>query len=257
MQAFKRPLRRSPRRVRWLTGCFSLLATLCLCGIATVALAPKPEPQIKITVPVAVVDDRLVVLTSTRIPTPIPTQSPFSAPAASAPALPAAPAETTETPDDALPLPTPDPPARVTLPDAIRVAVVDGKDYVNVRTGPGTDFAVLGQLSAGVQAGVTGRNAEGTWWRIAFDPGTGREQDGWVFGELVVLIGDRAQVAVVSMPTPGTTMQIPSARPTSSAPCAPVRVGAICRDGTRSQATGRGACSRHGGVSQWLVSTCP
>lgn len=31
------------------------------------------------------------------------------------------------------------------------------------------------------------------------------------------------------------------------------RVGAICNDGTRSYATGRGACSHHGGVSYWLV----
>lgn len=30
------------------------------------------------------------------------------------------------------------------------------------------------------------------------------------------------------------------------------RVGAICRDGWRSYATGRGACSHHGGVSEWL-----
>ena len=30
------------------------------------------------------------------------------------------------------------------------------------------------------------------------------------------------------------------------------RVGAICRDGNRSYATGRGACSRHGGVDYWL-----
>lgn len=30
------------------------------------------------------------------------------------------------------------------------------------------------------------------------------------------------------------------------------RVGAICRDGRRSYATGRGACSHHGGVSEWL-----
>lgn len=30
------------------------------------------------------------------------------------------------------------------------------------------------------------------------------------------------------------------------------RVGAICRDGTRSYATGRGACSHHGGVDHWL-----
>lgn len=31
-------------------------------------------------------------------------------------------------------------------------------------------------------------------------------------------------------------------------------VGAICSDGTRSYATGRGACSWHGGVSRWLYS---
>jgi hypothetical protein len=33
-----------------------------------------------------------------------------------------------------------------------------------------------------------------------------------------------------------------------------VRVGAICRDGTRSYATGSGACSHHGGVDYWLFS---
>lgn len=30
------------------------------------------------------------------------------------------------------------------------------------------------------------------------------------------------------------------------------RVGCVCKDGTRSQSTGRGACSRHGGVEYWL-----
>tara|TARA_R110002050_G_scaffold204522_4_gene340183 strand:- start:110793 stop:111200 length:408 start_codon:yes stop_codon:yes gene_type:complete len=31
-----------------------------------------------------------------------------------------------------------------------------------------------------------------------------------------------------------------------------VRVGAVCRDGSTSKATGRGACSHHGGVAYWL-----
>jgi len=31
-----------------------------------------------------------------------------------------------------------------------------------------------------------------------------------------------------------------------------VRIGAVCRDGTTSTATGRGACSHHGGVDYWL-----
>mgnify|MGYP003647252849 CR=1 FL=1 len=30
------------------------------------------------------------------------------------------------------------------------------------------------------------------------------------------------------------------------------RVGAVCRDGSTSKATGRGACSHHGGVAYWL-----
>jgi len=34
-----------------------------------------------------------------------------------------------------------------------------------------------------------------------------------------------------------------------------VRVGAKCKDGTSSSATGRGACSHHGGVSYWKTKT--
>lgn len=30
-----------------------------------------------------------------------------------------------------------------------------------------------------------------------------------------------------------------------------VRTGAVCKDGTHSSATGRGACSHHGGVAYW------
>lgn len=30
------------------------------------------------------------------------------------------------------------------------------------------------------------------------------------------------------------------------------RVGAICKDGTRSYSTGRGTCSHHGGVRTWI-----
>ena len=33
------------------------------------------------------------------------------------------------------------------------------------------------------------------------------------------------------------------------------RVGAICKDGSRTKATGRGAGSHHGGVKQWVFNT--
>lgn len=32
------------------------------------------------------------------------------------------------------------------------------------------------------------------------------------------------------------------------------RIGAKCCDGTNSKATGRGACSKHGGVKYWKMS---
>lgn len=35
------------------------------------------------------------------------------------------------------------------------------------------------------------------------------------------------------------------------------RIGAICEDGWRSQATGSGACSWHGGVDYWLYEKEP
>ena len=50
---------------------------------------------------------------------------------------------------------------------------------------------------------------------------------------------------------------LPRTKPTTAAEQLH-RIGAICRDGTESGATGRGACSRHGGVRCWKLSdgTC-
>ncbi len=62
---------------------------------------------------------------------------------------------------------------------------------------------------------------------------------------------------------PTTVRSTPTPKPTvtpqpivRAAPAAPSggRIGAICNDGTRSSATGRGACSHHGGVARWLYS---
>jgi hypothetical protein len=49
-------------------------------------------------------------------------------------------------------------------------------------------------------------------------------------------------------PEPAPTTEPAPAQPTGG------RIGAVCRDGTRSSATGRGACSHHGGVDHWLYA---
>ena len=50
-----------------------------------------------------------------------------------------------------------------------------------------------------------------------------------------------------------TTTTTPTYTPQSNYPVYQVRIGAICCDGTRSNATGKGACSHHNGVCQWLT----
>jgi len=54
------------------------------------------------------------------------------------------------------------------------------------------------------------------------------------------------------LPNPTATRTIPAARATATVGQSGVRIGAVCRDGTTSTATGSGACSRHGGVAYWL-----
>jgi len=57
---------------------------------------------------------------------------------------------------------------------------VAGADGVNVRSGPGTNYAHLGYLDPGAQAEVIGRY--GDWWQIRYN-----DAPGWVFGELVTV----------------------------------------------------------------------
>jgi hypothetical protein len=53
----------------------------------------------------------------------------------------------------------------------------------------------------------------------------------------VIIIGTREPIKI-TIPVPKNTYKI--------------RIGAICEDGTYSNATGSGACSYHGGVSRWI-----
>jgi anionic cell wall polymer biosynthesis LytR-Cps2A-Psr (LCP) family protein/uncharacterized protein YgiM (DUF1202 family) len=46
--------------------------------------------------------------------------------------------------------------------------VINRGDVVNVRSGPGTDFGILGRLRSLQTADIVGRNSEGTWWQIRY-----------------------------------------------------------------------------------------
>ena len=74
---------------------------------------------------------------------------------------------------------------------------------VNLRTGPGTDHAIAGQVRAGDQLQVTGRNADGSWLQVV-DP---RNPEGrlWMYGPLTDIaaatVQALAEVAMVEAPS--------------------------------------------------------
>jgi hypothetical protein len=66
---------------------------------------------------------------------------------------------------------------------------------LNVRQGPGTNYAPVGTLVQGDQVQIVGRNADSSWWAIQYGNGTG-----WVIASLVIPEGDMSQVPLVAAP---------------------------------------------------------
>lgn len=85
-----------------------------------------------------------------------------------------------------LPLPTATQPPPTPTPTPEPAGVVNA-DVVNVRSGPGTDYAILGRVTLGEEVDILGRNPEGNWWRICCvtATSTGNEEVGWIIEEYV------------------------------------------------------------------------
>lgn len=147
-----------------------------------------------------------------------------------------APAPTPQPTDTPPPPPTPTPEPTVATPPAVTTTteapaspvletplLTVTAEIVNVREGPGTTFATLGQLQAGQTAAVTGRSADGVWWQIAFQNGRG-----WVFGELVQVNAAAQSATVAQAPPAPTSAPLPTAAPATpvaqvtAAPSGPV-----------------------------------
>ncbi len=81
---------------------------------------------------------------------------------------------------------------------------------LNVRTGPGTSYAVIGQLSAGETVLPIGANVDFSWLVIPF-----RGQTGWVATYLVTLKGGQLNSLPIVIPPPSPTPAL-TATPTPS-----------------------------------------
>ncbi len=96
-------------------------------------------------------------------------------------------------------------------------------DHINVRSGPGTVYDIVGQLVANATARITGKNSAGTWWQINYKNATA-----WVSGQVVDALGNVASVPTQKNvpPTPtaavaSSTAASPSTAPTAVAVVAP------------------------------------
>jgi hypothetical protein len=91
--------------------------------------------------------------------------------------------------------PTSTPTARIeAMPTPLVQVQVEG---LNVRLGPGTDFPIVGQLSAGVELALLGRNETGDWLVVCCVD----DKPGWVSGSLVSTTADIMALPVGLAPT--------------------------------------------------------
>ena len=143
------------------------------------------------------------------VTTPVPTKTlrPTFTHTPAQPTMTAAPTVAPASATPEAPTDTPEPPTAVASPTS-EVSRLSAPAAVNVRSGPGTNYAQIGRLQAGQSFVITGKNPAGDWWQFDFN---GRP--GWVLGELVRASGgERVQVAANIAPPP-TARPRPTARP--------------------------------------------
>ncbi len=120
----------------------------------------------------------------------------------------------------------------------------------NVRSGPGTNYPVIGSVNQGMQFDVTGKNAAGDWFRFCCVNG----EVGWMFNQLATV--ENAQLVAVASDIPApppaavpapvaptNTPAPPAAPPPATAdPCA-----SIGGDGCKFKVTGGPTFTGNGG----------
>ena len=116
----------------------------------------------------------------------------------------------TDTPTPAptdTPTPTPEPPTPTPTPQPPQLST---SKVVNVRSGPGTLYKIVGQTKPGQKYNIIGKNKKGDWWQIDFNG-----KKGWIIDKLVAKEGqlDTVQVVAKIPPPPKPT---PRPRPTAT-----------------------------------------
>jgi len=98
-------------------------------------------------------------------------------------------------------------------PRGVMVTVPLDQEYVNVRSGPGVMYDLVGRLVAGQEAAVLGRSEGGDWLLIQYYGGP--ENKGWVYSPPVSL--SAGEVPIVEIPPTQTPLMTETINPTMAA----------------------------------------
>jgi uncharacterized protein YraI len=123
---------------------------------------------------------------------------------------------TTDT--DAVVINTPAPAQTPTpaAPPTAAAAQVTTNDIVNIRSGPGTAYGLVGSAQTGETFPVTGKNQAGDWWQINYNG-----QTGWIFGQLVSASGTEGVAVAQNIPAVPTAAPVPPTNTPAPQPTAP------------------------------------
>jgi heat shock protein HslJ len=138
------------------------------------------------------------------VPTPTPEPPPTAIPTALPTALPTAVPPTATATAQPLP-PTP----------AIPYGIVSTRDGVNVRSGPGTVYPIVGGLDQGDRLEIVGRSADFLWWATPW--GASSTGIGWVSGQYVNAFN---VAGIPVLPAPPLPTPVPTATPVPVPPTA-------------------------------------
>lgn len=148
------------------------------------------------------------------------------------------------------PTETPDPTATPTsTPQVIGVAT----DDVNVRAGPGQNYAVVGTLKKNASIEIKGQSRDGKWMQ---------SERGWVSATYLTIRGDVSGLMIVAAPLTATPMitRTPAPRPSPTWTCSPAPTTlALPTDRpipTSTSAPGGGGCCKHCKNSQPCGNSC-
>lgn len=153
----------------------------------TVPISPRP-----VAIAGAISTPRV---TRTYTPTAVPISTPTVTPPPTATIQPTAQPTLTPAPTATALPPTPTP-----IPSPLAQVQAD---VANLRSGPGTNYDVVGQVGHDDQLLITGRNEKGDWWEVETTEG----ETAWISGELVGVssTGDVGAKQAPPSPTPRPT----------------------------------------------------